>query len=271
MTTNEALGRRCTLVLLAAMGAALMTGLIAWGAIPLSISTFNHADDRSWLGIPNAFNVLSSVPLMAAAWWGLRATSSAPWPRGLVRAWTAFHACVIAAALLAALHHAQPTFVSWLMACTAMCGAFAMLTAGALAERVDARLARPVVLGSIGAAVIAGAVWVAWSRGADIRPFLLIEALPVLLLPAGAMSLPGAQTRASDWLLMLAGYAVAKLADLGDERIFAATGWIGGHALLHLLLAAVTAWLAYAAVRVSPSRSDDGDATQRQASLKTSG
>lgn len=267
---SDVLGRRCALVLLAAMAAALTTGLLAWGPVPLGAGAFAHADGRAGLGLPNVFNVLASLPLLAAGLWGVHATRASSWPQALRRAWGAFHACAMAAALLAALHHLNPTFVTWLPASTAMCAAFAMLAAGALAERVDPRLARPAALGGIGTAVLLAAAWVGWSGAADVRPFLLIELLPVLLLPAGAFSLHGAHTRPGDWVLMLAGYGAARAADLADAPIFAATGWIGGHALMHLLLAGVTAWLAYVAARTSGAAAGAG-ASQRQASLNTAG
>jgi hypothetical protein len=268
---SDPLGRRCAIVLLAAMAAALATGLLAWGPVPLAAFALEHADARRWLGIPNAFNVFASLPLLLAGWWGLRATRATPWPPGLQRAWTAFHACAMAAALLAALHHLNPSFATWLPATTAMSAGFAMLAAGALAERVDERLARPGALCGIGAAVLLAALWVGWNGGGDVRPVLLIEALPVLLLPAGAIRLPGAHTRAGDWVLMLAGYAAAKLADIADARLYAASGWIGGHALMHLLLAGVTAWLAYVAVRAGSVDQEDDGSNQRQASLNTAG
>lgn len=266
---SDPLGRRCTLVLLAAMAAALVTGLLAWGPVPLGAFD-QHADRRPWLGLPNAFNVLASLPLLAVACWGLQVTRNSGWPRPLRRAWTAFHACAAGAAVLGALYHLNPGLVTWLPATTAMCAGFAMLAAGALAERVHERLASPAALATVGCAVLLAALTVGINGARDVRPFLLIEALPVLLLPAGALSLPGAHTRSGDWIVMLAGYAAAKLADLSDARLYAATGWISGHALMHLLLTAVTAWLAYCAAR-APAGVGEVDVSQRQTSLNTAG
>lgn len=267
---SDVLSRRCALVLLAAMAAALATGLLAWGPVPLGAGAFAHADGRAALGLPNVVNVLASLPLFAAGLWGLRATRASTWPRQLRHAWGAFHCCAMGAALLAAIHHLNPTLATWLPAATAMSAGFAMLAAGALAERVDPRLASTSALAGIGLAVLLAAAWVGWSGAGDVRVFLLIELLPVLLLPAGAFSLHGAHTRPADWVLMLAGYGAARAADLADAPIFAATGWIGGHALMHLLLAGVTAWLAYAAARTSGAVVGAG-ASQRQASLNTAG
>ena len=83
--------------------------------------------------------------------------------------------------------------------------------------------------------------------GADLRAVLLLQALPVLLIPAGAAWLEGRYTQTRDWLLVLAAYAVAKLLDLADAPLLNATGWLSGHTAMHLALAGVAIWMAYLA------------------------
>ena len=102
----------------------------------------------------------------------------------------------------------------------------------------------------------------------DLRPFLLLQLIPVLLIPAGALSLPGTHTRASDWLFMLVVYAAARGFDLADASIHAATGWLGGHALMHLALAGVAARLAYRASSTGATVDTTGT-TRAQTSLNT--
>lgn len=265
---DDSLVRRCTLVLLAAMALALATGLLAWGPVPLEPAAWRHADTRPWLGLPNAGNVLANLPQILVGWCGWQVTRAAPWPAAVRRPWAAFHLCTLAAGGLALLYHLQPGPVGWIAAQTALCGAFAMLALGALAERVDERFgqARPTALLLAGVLLCGAAI--AASGGADIRPLMLFELLPVLLLPAGAISLPGRWTRSSDWIVMLLGYGLARLADLHDARLLAATGRFGGHALMHLLLAAVSGWLAYRALQAASGGAPD---SQRQASLNTAG
>jgi hypothetical protein len=109
----------------------------------------------------------------------------------------------------------------------------------------------------------------AWGRGVDMRPLLLLEVLPVLLIPAGALWLPGAHTRTSDWIIALVAYGVAKAFDAADAAVLSVTGWISWHGLMHLTLAAVAAWLAYCAgnARAGAETPD----TRRHTSLNTSG
>lgn len=102
----------------------------------------------------------------------------------------------------------------------------------------------------------------------DLRPYLLMQLLPVLLLPAGALGLAGTHSRSGDWLLMLAIHVAAKGFDFADAEIYTATGWIGGHALMHLSLAGVAGVLAYRAAN-APSLAVEAGPTQRQTSLNT--
>lgn len=267
---TEQLGRRCVLVLFAAMTIALLTGLLAWGPVPLGPRAHDYADLRRWFGLPNAANLIASLALLPAALYGVFATRSSGWPVALRRPWLGFHASAIAAGMLAAAYHLAPTDTVYVLANTALSAACALLTAALLAERVDPRFGSPAAVGLVCALVAAAAGWVAWTGASDLRPFIMIDVLPVLLVPTGALGLPGGHLRSTDWTAVLVAYAAARLADIGDAAILAATGWISGHALMHLGLAFVAGWLAYCAARAGAGVDPDAVA-QRQTSLNTAG
>ena len=88
------------------------------------------------------------------------------------------------------------------------------------------------------------------------------------------MSLSGRHTSANDWMLMLGLYLVARAAGLGDGAVYEATGGVSGSALMHLLLAASAACIAYRASVVpgllSARSSSLVESTQRRTSLNTS-
>lgn len=274
---SGALERRCALLMLAATGMATLAGLLAWGPVTLQPEAMRYADSRGWLGIPNAMNVLSNLPVLVVGAWGWHSTSRSTWPAHLIRPWRAFHATVMVAGALSATYHASPNVPLFLLSQAALAAAFTLLCCGALAERVDARMGsqRTVTLAMVVVAVMTChmivAAWV--TDELDLRPVLCLQLLPVLLIPAGAMSLSGSVTRLSDWLLMLAAYALARLFEHADQAVFDATGgWLGGHALLHLCLALAAACLAYRAQSLRHSAEPVGDGlTQRQTSLKTAG
>ena len=108
-----------------------------------------------------------------------------------------------------------------------------------------------------------------------MRALLFFECLPLLLIPAGALSLDGRHTMASDWVVTLGLYLVARAAGLADGVLYGATGGLSGHTFMRLLLAASAACLAYrASVASSGSLSARpvaiGEPTQSMTSLNTS-
>lgn len=246
------MGRRCALALLLALAAGVAAGLLAWGPVRLDTRVHDYADTRGWAGLANAFTVLACLPLFIGACIGVMTTSRSAWGHEVRRPWTAFHCFAALSALGSAVYHAAPSDAAYLLAHGATSGAFVMLTAGVLAERVHGAfggwrgLAGATLLWLVCCALVATSHQA--GGGADVRPMLLLQVLPVLLIPAGAAWLPGAYTRPVDWMLILATYALAKLLDLGDAQLLDITGGLSGHTAMHLALAGVAGWLAYRAV-----------------------
>ena len=277
----EQLGRRFALVMLASMLLATMMGLMAWGPVLLSSQVHDYADNRAWLGIPGAANVWVNLAMLAVGSWGWRATRASPWPLQLRTPWQLFQACAAVSALLAALYHAWPGDTLFVAAHAATAACFTMLTLGMLAERVHSRFGSPLSCGLLllGAVLLAGVVLIGRSLGSpvDMRPLLMLEIIPMLVIPAGALSLPGRATQALDWIVVLSLYALAKLLESGDALVLQISGWVSGHTLMHLALTAAVGWMAYCAVRArtavmsSGSTKESGDASHRETSLKIAG
>lgn len=245
------MGRRCALALLVALAAGAAAGLLAWGPVRLTDAEHRYADVRGWAGLPNTLNVLACLPLLAAACWGAAATWRSAWGDEVRRPWIGFHGCAALSALGSAVYHAAPSDGVYLAAHGAASGGFVMLTAGVLAERVHRGFGSWRGLGAATALLLGSMALTAAGdgshAGADLRPLLLLQVLPLLLIPAGAAWLPGAYTGPRDWLLVLAIYGLAKLLDLADAALLAATGWLSGHTAMHLALAGVALWMAYLA------------------------
>lgn len=271
---HEMLRRRCTLVLLAAVVLALATGLLAWGPVPWNASSLPPAPTRRALDLAALQNVLCSLVQVVAGGWGWRLTRASPLPVALQRPWAGFHLLNLLAGAAALVFHLSPGWPSWLLAHATVSSAFALLAAGALAERVDARLGETPVLSGLLLLAAAGGLVTAWSGGADLRGLLLLDVLPALLLPASCFGLRGEWTRAPDWVVMLSGYSLARLAGAHDDWVRTALGGLGGQALMHLLLAGVGGWLAYCAWcagRASAAAAPDSAASRSHTALNTAG
>jgi hypothetical protein len=266
----------CTIVLLLAMMLAIAAGLMAWGAMPVTASHHLYADSRSRFGLPHTVDVLACLPLVAAAVWGIATTRRSRWPVALRRPMIGFFALCAAMSVTAAAYHLSPGDAGFVLTHVFAAGALTALLLAFMAERIDAMFgAGPGCAAGIGVVACAALWWYAgqWASGqGDLRALLFLESLPLLLVPAGALSLPGRQTTAVDWRLMLGLYLVARVAGFADAAVYAVTGGLSGHATMHLLLAGVAGWLAYR-TSVAPEAHSSGaaaDPTQRSTSLNTS-
>ncbi|MBT9527392.1 MAG: hypothetical protein IV105_19225 [Rhizobacter sp.] len=275
MLPTDALNRRCALFALLAMTFAIAMGLLAWGPIvPLS-GAHHYADMRSLFGLAHGVNAAFCLPMLAAGVWGWRAVLRSAWPAALQTPWRWCFACIAVTAGSAVAYHLAPGDRAYLIAQAAVAGSFGLLLCSFLAERVHAGFGSPRACATaLGVAALAASLS-SLAAGTDLRPLLLLQLLPVLLIPAGALSLPGRYTRQTDWLLVLGLYALARVSDLSDDSVLLATGGaISGHALMHLCMASVTAWFAYrisGAATASADAADDGGLAQANTSLSTSG
>ena len=86
-------------------------------------------------------------------------------------------------------------------------------------------------------------VSVAWWRmtGAqgigDLRPYLLLQALPLLLIPMWQAIYRAPRQDRIAYGAAIASYVCAKFAEINDHAIHALSGFISGHTLKHLLAA----------------------------------
>jgi hypothetical protein len=264
------------LVLLLSMALAAAAGLAAWGPVHVGEHDHLYANAWKWGRAPQTLNVLACLPLLAAAAWALRPLRLSTWSHCVVWPWRVF---LVLAALLSAgagLYHLQPGDAGYVLVHTMTAAAFVTLLLGFLAERVDARWGSTFAVAvGVGVAAGAGLYWLAgeWSSGlGDLRAVLFLQGLPILLIPAGALSLPGRFTTTGDWLWMLGIYVSARAAGVADGWIVAASTWISGHMLMHLLLTGIALRLAYRAA-CSPAMARSGaatESTQRNTSLNTS-
>jgi hypothetical protein len=257
----------CAMVLLLAMMLAMAAGMMVGG--PIVIVTHDAtAASRGGIGMAQALRALAWLPLAGAGAWGWRAASRCGWPRALRTPWLAFFGSCIALAVVAVAAHLDASDAGRALLHVLTAAAMTTLMLAFMAERVDALFGRnEAVVGACAVAGCAGLWWLAghWVGGpGDLRALLFLECLPLLLIPAGALGLPGQHTRALDWLAILGLYVLARGAGLVD----------GLAALMAPLLAAMAGCAAYRLVSASPARSAwdaaASDPTQRSTSLNTS-
>jgi hypothetical protein len=83
----------------------------------------------------------------------------------------------------------------------------------------------------------------------DLRPYLLLHALPIILIPLWQWlyNIPRAERWAFAGALLL--YVIAKFAELYDHELAAILGVVTGHTLKHLLATAAAAGIVGSLIR----------------------
>ena len=226
------------------LGALLVLALLAGFGPHLAQAPHIHdyADQRAWLGLPCAVDVLSNLPFALFGLWGLRVLGrvSAAALDGTQRALAAlFFTGLVLTAFASGWYHWRADDAGLFIDRLGMSFAFAGLLGLAVASRISARAGQwtaPVVLlwGVLGA-------WVCWQLG-NLLPWAVLQGAGLVLLLVLSVGRPRSGGLAVRWWLIIAVYAVAKLCELADHVIYEATAHvISGHSLKHLV-AAGAAW-----------------------------
>ena len=233
---------------LVALAAAAM---LVHGPIAQLERYHEFADTRALGGIPNAGDVLSNIPFALAGLWGLLALRHRG-PRG----YSIFFVALVLTALGSGYYHLAPDNARLVWDRLPIALACAGLLAAVHAETRDPAqpLWVPLVLMAI---AIASVAWWSFteSRGAgDLRPYLLLQGAPLLLIPLWQHFAKAPRATRVAFAVAILLYAAAKAAETGDHAIFDALGWVSGHTLKHVLAAAAGAVIAAHVVRTYRER-----------------
>jgi hypothetical protein len=211
---------------------APVAGLIAWAVVPpVAQPESYHAfgDHRRLLGIPNFWNVVSNLPFAFAGIWGLRAF------RDLAS--RLLFAGIFLTTFGSAYYHLAPDNSHLVWDRAPMTVAFMSLLALIIAVSFGAKAGRRLLLPLV-ALGLASVAW--WRFSGDLRPYVLVQFLPMAMLPI-ALVFFDIPAQRQLWIAA-ALYAVAKIAESQDARIFSYL-FLSGHTLKHLLAGASTWWL----------------------------
>jgi len=199
----------------------------------------DFADQTLRFGIPHFCDVSSNLGFALAAFWGWVKLSPASAHPALRRGWAGYRLFLVGlflTALGSSWYHLAPDNASLVwdrLPIALACGGLLAGVLGDVLGRNSGGLTTWLAL----AAVVSVGWWyfTDLSGQGDLRPYLLLQGLPILLIPLWQWLY---QAPAADRLAFggaLAIYVVAKIAEVNDHQIAAMLGPVTGHTLKHLL------------------------------------
>ncbi len=230
--------------------------------VPQWLEYHDFADTRTILGVPNALDVLSNLPFAVVGLVGIwlawrRRASMRGWERW---PWATLFVGVALTAPGSGWYHLAPDNARLVWDRMPMTVGFMGLLTVVLAERVSMPVARRLFpwLLLLGIASVLYWDWTERAGAGDLRLYGLVQFGSLLMVLLAVLLFP-ARSPGTGWLWGgMAGYAMAKVLEAADARIFSLGEVVSGHSLKHLAAGAGAACLlAMYLARTSPSSTED--------------
>jgi hypothetical protein len=229
--------------LLISVVVAATGGLLLVDPIPQDPAYHRFADARTTFGIPNFWNVASNLPFLLAGALGLLQSRRIASP-DLTTHYRLLSVSIALVAFGSGWYHLAPSIPTLVWDRLPMTVAFMALLSAVVADRIS-WLAGRALLWPLVVAGIASIAWWVRTEGAgagDLRPYALVQFLPMILIPLMLLMWRGEGLSSRRLWMALGAYVLAKVAEHFDGALFAAAG-IGGHVLKHVLAALATWWI----------------------------
>ena len=227
--------------------------IILLPAIPQDVQYHEFADQRTLFGIPNFFNVISNAPYLLFGLMGcylILKQSQLAILLSLKHAYTFFFVGVTLVCFGSAYYHLNPSNTTLLWDRLPMTLAFMSFFTVIIGEYIHEKTARQLFFPLLITGLMSVVYWY-WSetveRG-DLRLYLLVQFLPVILIPIILWLFSSRFTHSRYYWLIIACYVLAKVFELADQFVFEIMTFISGHTIKHLI-SALAPYLFYLALK----------------------
>lgn len=219
---------------------AIVILMLAYGVIEQPANYHDFADHSQWGGMPHAADVLSNFGFAIVGIWGWWHLSPQREHPAIRASWFGYRLLLVGLIFTAAgsaYYHLAPDDSRLVWDRLPIALACAGLLAGVRAEtvaRYDAHL-EAAALALLAVFSVAWWHFTGLQGQGDLRPYLLLQLLPILLVPLW-QALHGSDRRDRLYFgAALVIYIFAKLAELNDHQLLQVSGALSGHTLKHLL------------------------------------
>ncbi len=218
-------GRRVLAFL--ALTAASLVGLLLLPPISQDQNYHDFADQRTILGIPHFWNVVSNLPFILIGVAGLRRSHRDP-------AIFVLFLAILMTGFGSSYYHLDPNDRTLFWDRLPMSIGFMAILALAIEERLDAKAGAILLWPLIAIGVFSLLLW-RWNG--DLRLYGWVQFFPCVALLLLFLLFPPKYTGTSYWVIAAALYALAKLLEFYDSTIYSAGAILSGHTLKHLAAA----------------------------------
>lgn len=234
--------QRISVFLVLGISGAVIAGVFAFvRPIPQWPAYHLFADQRTLLGIPNALNVLSNLPLLYVGALGIAWTrAGGVFKNEAARvAWYVVFAGATLTGFGSAYYHLKPNNESLVwdrlpMAITFM-GLLCAVVSETVSPRAGVRMIAPMVAAGVGSVIY----WIVTEhRGhGDLRPYGLVQFLPGAIIVGLLLLFPPQRRTRRYYFYALGWYGASKVLEALDAPIYGLGHLLSGHTLKHLAAA----------------------------------
>jgi len=222
----------------------IVIAMVWHGPIPQLAHYHDFADQSHWLCIPHSVDVLSNLGFVLVAAIGFYYVALSSQQMLRANSFSAYCVFIVSLLLTAAgswFYHLAPddTRLFWdrlpiALACASlMCAVRAENVPGIAQLRLFTELSVALAF------AVFSVFW--WKWTSDLRPYLLLQGLSVILIPAWQMIWRAPVSDRIAFGVAMTLYVFAKIAELSDSAIWNLTHVVSGHSIKHLLAASAAA------------------------------
>ncbi len=242
---------RLWLLCVLSVGMLLLAALVP--PIPQPLEYHQFADQRTYFGIPNFFNVVSNGAFLLVGMAGLgfllrsggthaaHAFVAPPerWP------YLVLFLNVAMVCIGSAYYHLAPDNERLMWDRLPIAIGIMALLAATLSERVSPKVGLRLlpVLIAIGVGSVMHWNWSEQRGDGNLNFYIVVQFYSILLIILLGIYFRSRYTRGADIYIALAFYAIAKLAEIADRAIYDLGQVISGHTVKHLLAAGAIYWV----------------------------
>lgn len=225
------------------------------GPIEQPQNYYNFSDKNNYFGVNNFFNVISNIPFLLVGLFGLILDKNKKLTHdnySITPVYSVFFLGIFLTSFGSSWFHLNPSSETLVWDRLPMTIGFMALTTGLLSEYLKRELQQyllyPLLL--IGFTSVIYWHFTEQAGRGDLRPYALVQFLPLLIIPAVVVTHKPRYTRSWDLIWVFIFYVLAKVMEHFDHAIHQLLGSISGHSIKHLLAAAAT----YMALRMLQRR-----------------